>query len=150
MMGVEIFLILLIFLCVSIEASTLPPFQALYPPCTKNLYSEGKIDFEAMIYNCSAIVPSPMQPPSYYPNNTAKTTYSPTTVYAQIALNNLIRVDDQTNLFTLDFILRLVWVDPRWYMPDLWKNLNPDALLDGVDILSYIQNSRELNVWQPQ
>lgn len=64
-------------------------------------------------------------------------------------LNSLIKVNDQSSQCILDFFLRLMWDDPRWYMPDLWDALNPYATLEGMDITGYIKNQNELNVWLP-
>ncbi|RYH18672.1 hypothetical protein EON65_26960 [archaeon] len=86
----------------------------------------GRIDIQSVLYNCSASIPSPLDIPSMFPNITGG--FYPTMVSVQLAINNLIKVDDIGNQLTLDFFFRLRWTDPRWNITDeLWEYVNPRA-----------------------
>jgi hypothetical protein len=61
----------------------------------------------------------------------------PLIVFSQVAINNLIQIDEIQNTATFDFYFRLYWTDPRLSMPALWDTLNvinPDIASAGVDI----------------
>lgn len=97
--------------------------------------------------------------------------YTPTNVSVQMALDNLLNIDDIGSSFTMDFYLRMYWVDPRIYLPAIFNETNPEctkegqALIDitihlialtrtqiftGIDILGYIRNQgTPLNFWLP-
>jgi hypothetical protein len=77
-------------------------------------------------------------------------TYYPTNVSVQLALNNLIEVDDITATIVLDLYLRIYWTDPRIYLPQIYQYLNPKCKLEGIDITAFIFNgATPLNFWLP-
>eukprot|EP01038_Epipyxis_sp_PR26KG_P001336 gene1336-1866_t len=97
-----------------------------YPPCTNAIFTNtNKLDINAMLFNCSNNIPGPLLPPSYFPNGTND--FSPVAVKFGMIINNLINVDDITSQLTMDFYYRLGWSDPRWFIPDLFNYLNPEA-----------------------
>eukprot|EP01038_Epipyxis_sp_PR26KG_P016287 gene16287-22184_t len=98
-----------------------------------------------MLINCSNNIPGPLLPPSYFPNETNDN--SPVAVKFGMIINNLINVDDISSQLTMDFYYRLGWNDPRWFIPDLFNHLNPEALLEGLDITQYVRNTNQLNIW---
>lgn len=108
--------------------------------CTTNIFTAGRIDVERMLYNCSENIPGARVPPSYYPRSLNDSqlqnvsNYDPIILDVQLAVNNLIKVSDITNEFTLDFFLRLVWTDDRVVMPNIWPYLNPETSLEGIEI----------------
>lgn len=51
---------------------------------------------------------------------------------------------------TIDFYWRLSWQDPRWNVPFLWGNVNPELLSQGLDITPLVTNENNpLSVWLP-
>eukprot|EP01031_Cornospumella_fuschlensis_P031426 gene31426-37984_t len=72
-------------------------------------------------------------------------------VSVQLAINNLIKVDDIGNQLTLDFFFRLRWRDPRWNISnEMWSYVNPKAATsDGIDVLAYSNSQNELMFWKP-
>ena len=104
---------------------------------------------EAMLYNCSANMLSPLLIASTYSN--ASGHFSPTVISVQVSMNNLVSVDSTLNQATLSFYLRFKWRDPRWVIPpEVWKQLNPAAASsDGIEILDFVQNQTPLNLWYP-
>ncbi len=112
------------------------PFTT-WPPCSQViLNSYGMVDIGAMIQNCSRTAPSPLSPPSYFVIGNAGT--NPVNVTVQLALNNLINVDDLTNGITMDFYFRLTWTDPRITMPNnFWSYLPAPVFTDGIVASTY-------------
>ena len=123
--------------------------------CSTNIFTAGRIDVERMLYNCSENIPGARVPPSYFPRvlNDSQlqnvSNYDPIILDVQLAVNNLIKVSDITNEFTLDFFLRLVWTDDRIVMPNIWSYLHPETSLEGIEISRYIQSQDELKFWLP-
>jgi hypothetical protein len=105
-----------------------------FPYCSGLIFdSYGRIDLPAMVNNCSLTASSPLSNPSIFtPNNATK-------VYMQIAINNLIEVDDLSNQVTLDFYFRLTWHDPRLLLPnELYGQVLPYYLKnDGFTVNQY-------------
>lgn len=119
-----------------------------YPPCTSNQYgSDGRIDVGAMLYACSGNISGVLLPPSYYPDD--NDTPMPVSVGVQLAINNLISVEDLSSEFTMNFFLRVVWTDARWNMPEMWSELSEEATKEGIEISKYIDNQDQLNMWTP-
>lgn len=119
-----------------------------FPHCAENQFLEGYIDLSGMLYDCAANIPSPLNPASYFlPKNS--TSYAATYVYVQLALNELLSVDDLKTAIHLDFNLRLIWSDPRITF-DIWDHINPNLREEGIEITSYIRNEgTPLNFWLP-
>ena len=113
----------------------------LFPLCSDLIFdSTGRLDIQNILYNCSASIPSPMDIPSMFPNATGG--YFPTMVSVQLAINNLIKVDDIGNQLTLDFFFRLRWRDPRWNISnEMWSYVNPKAATsDGKCYHTFVHN----------
>lgn len=121
-----------------------------YPRCTELAFkSNGELDIQTMLYNCSNFIAGNTIPPSAYLSTNG--IYEPMNVSVQICLNNLISVDDLNNQLTIDFFFRLRWIDPRWNIStEMWNYLNPKtATSDGLNIIDYVDNQNELNIWRP-
>lgn len=76
------------------------------------------------------------------------------TVYSQIALNNLIQIDEIQSTATLDFFFRLYWNDTRLRMPALWYNLPLAAAQAGIDLsqvlgVSDVKLNTAPGIWFP-
>ena len=120
-----------------------------YPVCSSAFTSGeiGLLSVSESLYNCTSSIPGNQIPPSYF-NPTG--IFAPTNITVGLVLNNLILVDDLTTSFSMDFYLRLSWVDPRLNMPYLFDQLNPAATLEGLDITGYVRNEgNPLNIWIP-
>eukprot|EP01035_Chromulina_nebulosa_P030117 gene30117-39990_t len=110
----------------------------------------GFIDIPTMLTNCSNNIPASLDPASYFTSKPGGSTYVPTNISLQLALDNLINVDDVGASITLDLYFRLYWTDPRINLPDLFKYTNPECTTEGIDITSYIRNPvTPLNFWLP-
>ncbi len=133
----------------SVSSEFAPPLQgnvpfSSWPPCTDVILNrQGIIDIGAMLANCSANIPSPLSPPSYFITGNANA--RPVNVSVQLALNNLISVDDLTSSITMDFYFRQTWNDPRVLFPqECWKYLPSSIYYDGIVVNSY---GFENNFW---
>lgn len=120
-----------------------------YPYCTDLIFNKNMIDLESIFYNCSANIEGIMNVPSLYPNISGG--YDAMQINVQLALNNLISVDDITNEVTMDLYYRIKWIDLRWNIPqEMFNYLNPHtATSDGINIIQYIQSQNPLSVWKP-
>ena len=105
------------------------------------IYTQGYPDFGATVMNCSKWSPSPMNPPSYFENESA------VNVYTQLVLNNLISVDDVAQTITFDAKFRLLWYDPRFELNNLIALMNPNAQSYGIEIDDVINAGME--IWRP-
>lgn len=122
--------------------------SAGYPVCSENIYlANGQIDLDSTLYNCSANINGALIIPSYVPKPSGA--YEPVNMSIQIKVNELISVDDITSSVTMGFFLRLQWYDERWYLPELFETLTPQAAADGLDITPYINSQNPLNIWLP-
>ena len=83
------------------------------------IYNQGLPDFSATLYNCSLVMPSAPNAPSYFVGQPS------VNVLYQFVLNDLIQVDDLHQTITFDTKFRLQWNDPRWNVPQLFSVLNP-------------------------
>lgn len=102
-----------------------------------------------MLYECTSNIPSSQLIPSYF-RIKEDVPYYPINITIQVVVNNLISVDDITSSMTMDMYLRLSWTDSRWNMPGLFRHLNPECALDGVDVTQFVRNANNaLNVWLP-
>lgn len=110
----------------------------LFPQCADLIFDEaGRLDIQKILYNCSSNIPSPLDIPSMFPNISGG--YYPTMVSVQLAINNLIKVDDIGNQLTIDFFFRLRWTDPRWNITDdMWSYVNPTAATSDGKCSSYL------------
>ncbi len=127
-------------------------FEYEFKYCTDIIFRDASskyIDLDAMLYTCMNNSPSSLFPPSYFSD--VHSNYRATNVSIQIALNNIIHVDDLTSQFTMDFFFRIIWTDPRLALPpELWKNyLHPKAQQEGIEISKYFALQEELKFWLP-
>lgn len=137
--------------CLLLQTSTsfpIPTARYHFSPCSQLIYDhDGYVDMDAIMFNCSQNIPSRLFPPSYFADLDG--VFHPTNVSIQVALNNIIHVDDLTSQFTMDFFFRVVWNDPRLILPDLWKHVNPQALTEGIEISKLFLLQDELRLWRP-
>ena len=70
-------------------------------------------------------------------------------ITAQIVLNNLVQVDELSQLVTIDLKFRLYWFDNRFNItPALFKALHPSYSVNGID-LTFLHASGKLDIWLP-
>ena len=151
MLSIKRLYTVLLALCL-LHASTFAdnPFNSAgYPVCSPAFTSGeiGLLSVSESLYNCSSSIPGNQIPPSYF-NPTGF--FVPTNITVGLVLNNLILVEDLTTSFSMDFYLRLTWIDSRLNMPYLFDQLNPAATIEGLDITGYVRNEgNPLNIWIP-
>ena len=135
---------------VLLVSSAYPATNGGYPACSENIFNlQGNLDIYAMFTNCTKTMSGSLFPPSYFPNPLTGN-YAPLNVSINIAINNLISVDDLTFEVSLDFWFRNYWQDPRIYLPDMWQYLNPAVAGGGLDITQYVRNlANPVNFWLP-
>jgi hypothetical protein len=143
---IRLFLLILTIFC----SSALSYLNQGYPECASLAFcADGRVDLTTMLYNCTKNIPGSSVIPSFYPyeNNT----FHPVDVMIGIVINNLINVNDVTSQVTLDFWYRNIWEDPRIFLPpETWSYLNPETLLEGLDITQYIYtDGNPLPIWFP-
>jgi hypothetical protein len=120
--------------------------------CTDMIFQDVDleyVDVDAMLYSCLKNSPSSLFPPSYYHN--CERNFRPTQVTIQIALNNIIHVDDVTSQFTVDFFFRIIWTDPRLALPpEFWhRYLHPKIQEEGIEISKYFALQDVFKMWLP-
>lgn len=132
-----------------------------YPVCSATIVDEmGFIDISKMLTNCTNNIPSSNEPPrfhlilfvewvpfmiwpssncSYFTTTPGGNVYAPTNVSVQLALDNLVNVDDEGSAFTLDAYLRINWTDFRFNLPDIFspQYLNPECSKEGSCCCSF-------------
>ena len=123
------------------------PFNAQSFICTETIYhSSGSIDIEQTVYNCSVSMLSPNIPNCF-------NTGIPQVVNTSLRLNNLINIDEIQGTATLDFYWRMIWIDERWRIPDLWTKLPTELSrlkTDGIELINLISNGNNaLSIWRP-
>jgi hypothetical protein len=147
-----------------------------YPSCANLSFNGyGALDIETTLYNCAKAIPGSLDPPSYYPVKYNTSIYSPTNISVQMAVSELISVDDISAQITIEMYLRfryayalsisifmgkrhlliqiiiiVSWVDNRISLENMWAYLNPQCYTDGIDISLWIRNTGlPLNFWLP-
>jgi hypothetical protein len=95
-------------------------------------HSSGKASFQKTFATCLENAHDPLLFEGYATNNHI-------TVQAQVALNNLVEVNEVQNTVSVDFLLRVYWTDTRLNMPALWDALGPEMSATGVDLYQFIQ-----------
>lgn len=119
-----------------------------FPICSPNIYlPNGQLSIDATLYNCSANIPGPLVIRSYFASPTGLS--PPVNMSLAVKINNLIKVDDITSEVQMGFFLRLQWYDERWYMPELFEQISPQASNEGLDITGYVRSQNPLNIWLP-
>lgn len=89
-----------------------------YPPCANiSFNSYGALDIESTLYNCARTIPGSLEPPSYYPVIYNTSIYSPTNISVQLAISELLSVDDISAQITIEMYLRL-----RYYIVCILHN----------------------------
>ena len=119
-----------------------------FTACATPSFRDGDhVDLDKMLYDCMDHIPSTLFPPSYFSDKYGN--YRATNVSVQIALNNIIHVDDLTSQFTMDFFFRILWTDPRLVMPEVWNHLHPKSIQEGIEISKYFELQNQLQFWLP-
>jgi hypothetical protein len=141
---------LVLLILIVLVSSALSYLNQGYPECTSLAFTaDGRVDLTTMLYNCTKNIPGSYVIPSFFPyeNNT----FHPVDVMIGIVINNFINVNDVTSQVTLDFWYRNIWEDPRIFLPpDTWSYLNPETILEGLDITQYVYSDGDpLPIWLP-
>jgi hypothetical protein len=118
--------------------------RAATEQCTPIIWHpSGVVDIARTLYNCSDNMPSALSPNSYNTGNYIS-------VNSSINLNNLVSISEIDGSATLDFYWRMLWVDERWDISDLWSNVPVGLSGEGIELVNMIQNSNSaLNIWMP-
>lgn len=104
----------------------------------------GEVDITGTLYLCSSQIADPLLVPSYQKG------ISSFNVTAQLAINNLMSIDEINGQVTMDLFFRLSWYDHRWHMPNLFRQANPQLRITGVEIKDLIAFEDDpLKVWTP-
>jgi hypothetical protein len=111
----------------------------------------GVVSFTQTFITCLQNINDPLIFPGYFFPNVPS---DPLKIAAQVALNNLIAVNEIDSTVTLDFFFRLYWTDPRLSMPALWQRLPIQLRLSGIDIsqlvgVQDVQNGTQPGIWMP-
>jgi hypothetical protein len=114
--------------------------------CTAAYGPNGEVDFTTTLYNCSYNMIDPEIIYSYKASVT-----EPIKVYTQLALNNMIDVDELDSTISLDFYFRLSWIDPRWDIPEMWVDQKKEIAHEGFAIEQLVLATDEtyLHMWLP-
>jgi hypothetical protein len=71
------------------------------------------------------------------------------TIGLQIAINILISVYYVSSSIVMDFYWRLIWLEPRLNLSNVWPYLNPKLMKEGIELSRLVTNQNELNLWLP-
>lgn len=138
-------ILLIIFLSIALLATTAMGDATILPPCGVPVqYKMGLPDWTRSVYNCSSVMPSPFNAPSYFINASA------VEVFYQFVLNDLIEVDDLTQTIRFDTKFRMQWYDNRWNVPQFFDVLNPNETVNGIEIDDLVNDPAfPLPIWRP-
>eukprot|EP01031_Cornospumella_fuschlensis_P039969 gene39969-48689_t len=112
----------------------------------------GVLSVTQSLIKCLSNINDPLIFPGYFFGNG-----KPMMLYNQVALNNLIRVNEVENSVTFDFYFRLFWQDPRLNMTALWDavlDMDPSIAINGINLYEVlgvedIVTGQTPSIWTP-
>jgi len=108
------------------------------------IYFNNYPQFGETLYNCSDNMPSNQEALSYFIGQPA------VNISIEFVLNDLVSVDDITQTIVFDCKFRIQWYDSRWDVPQLFEVLNPNEVVNGIEINQFVRSdARPLHIWLP-
>jgi hypothetical protein len=96
----------------------------------------GAVSITQTFIQCLNNIADPVLWPGY-----DEVTQQALVITTQVALNNLIKIDEVSDQVQFDFFIRQYWFDPRLSIPALWEELNVNDTTTSIDITPILMNN---------